>query len=165
MVTKRSAVGPPCPAAVCLAPVARARTPKEAPPPHACIFFPCLRARWRRVCTVLWPRGHGVLSRGCDAPMLCRAIIPSKSDNRQRIFGCLSRSTAGRHHKAADTLADRNVITRLFYGCYPFFAFCCVGTELFYVALYLLVFVPGASFELGAGLAVSLHAVSLKGKT
>lgn len=69
-------------------------------------------------------------------------------------------STAGRHHKAADTLADRNVITRLFYGCYPFFAFCCVGTELFYVALYLLVFVPEASFELGAGVAVSLHAVS-----
>lgn len=72
---------------------------------------------------------------------------------------CLPRSTAGRHHKAADTLADRNVITRLFYGCYPFFAFCCVGTELFYVALYLLVFVPEASFELGAGMVVSLHAV------
>ncbi|CAN0087100.1 unnamed protein product [Pylaiella littoralis] len=68
-------------------------------------------------------------------------------------------STAGRHHKAADTLADRNVITRLFYGCYPFFAFCCVGTELFYVALYLLVFVPEASFALGGGVAVSLYAV------
>lgn len=70
-------------------------------------------------------------------------------------------STAGRHHKAADTLADRNVITRLFYGCYPFFAFCCVGTELFYVALYLLVFVPEASFALGGGVAVSLRAVSV----
>ncbi|CAN0317244.1 unnamed protein product [Ectocarpus sp. 12 AP-2014] len=69
-------------------------------------------------------------------------------------------STAGRHHKAADTLADRNVITRLFYGCYPFFAFCCVGTELFYVALYLLVFVPEASLALGGGgVAISLHAV------
>ncbi|CAB1119441.1 unnamed protein product [Ectocarpus sp. CCAP 1310/34] len=69
-------------------------------------------------------------------------------------------STAGRHHKAADTLAGRNVITRLFYGCYPFFAFCCVGTELFYVALYLLVFVPEASLALGGGgVAISLHAV------
>lgn len=75
--------------------------------------------------------------------------------------GC-AHSTAGRHHKAADTLADRNVIIRLFYGCYPFFAFCCVGTELFYVALYLLVFIPDASFALGGGgLAISLHAVSL----
>ena len=72
-------------------------------------------------------------------------------------------STAGRHHKAADTLADRNVITRLFYGCYPFFAFCCVGTELFYVALYLMVFIPEASLSLGIGGAgtVSLYAVSI----
>ena len=72
-------------------------------------------------------------------------------------------STAGRHHKAADTLADRNVITRLFYGCYAFFAYCCVGTELFYVALYLLVFIPDANFSVGmaGGATITLHAVSL----
>lgn len=70
-------------------------------------------------------------------------------------------STAGRHHKAADTLADRNVITRLFYGCYPFFAYCCVGTELFYVALYLLIFIPEASMSLGVGggATITLYAV------
>lgn len=71
-------------------------------------------------------------------------------------------STAGRPHKAADTLADRNIITRLFYGCYPFFAFCCVGTELFYVFLYLLAFVPEAALEIGNGVTVSLHAVGFE---
>ncbi|CAM9653942.1 unnamed protein product [Ascophyllum nodosum] len=67
-------------------------------------------------------------------------------------------STAGRPHKAADTLADRNIITRLFYGCYPFFAYCCVGTELFYVGLYLLIFVPEAAWGLGRGVTITLHA-------
>ncbi|CAN0094905.1 unnamed protein product, partial [Sphacelaria rigidula] len=66
-------------------------------------------------------------------------------------------STAGKPHKAEDTLADRNIITRLFYGCYPFFAYCCVGTELFYVTLYLLVFIPEAALNLG-GVTITLHA-------
>ena len=74
-------------------------------------------------------------------------------------WSCLG-STAGRPHKAADTLADRNIITRLFYGCYPFFAYCCVGTELFYVGLYLLIFVPEAAWGLGRGVTITLHAVS-----
>lgn len=52
------------------------------------------------------------------------------------------------------------MITRLFYGCYPFFAFCCVGTELFYVGLYLLVFIPEAAWGVG-GVTVSLRAVSV----
>lgn len=78
-----------------------------------------------------------------------------------RTYYCLRRfSTAGRPHKAADTLADRNVITRLFYGCYPFFAYCCVGTELFYVALYVLAFVPEAGLELTDRVTITLHAVS-----
>lgn len=71
----------------------------------------------------------------------------------------LSDSTAGKPHKAEDTLADRNIMTRLFYGCYPFFAYCCVGTELFYVTLYLLVFIPEAALNLG-GVTITLHAVS-----
>lgn len=69
------------------------------------------------------------------------------------------KSTAGRPHKAADTLADRNIITRLFYGCYPFFAYCCVGTELFYVSLYLLAFVPEMALDVAGGLTITLHAV------
>jgi CDP-diacylglycerol--inositol 3-phosphatidyltransferase len=37
------------------------------------------------------------------------------------------------HHKT--TNSDKNIIVRTFYGVYPFFGFCCVGTEIFYVAL------------------------------
>ena len=37
------------------------------------------------------------------------------------------------HHKTSN--ADKNIIVRVFYGVYPFFGFCCVGTELFYVAM------------------------------
>ena len=37
------------------------------------------------------------------------------------------------HHKT--TNQDKNIIVRAFYGIYPFFGFCCVGTELFYIAM------------------------------
>jgi len=37
------------------------------------------------------------------------------------------------HHKT--TNSDKNIIVRTFYGVYPFFGFCCVGTEIFYVAM------------------------------
>ncbi|CAM9805729.1 unnamed protein product [Choristocarpus tenellus] len=55
------------------------------------------------------------------------------------------------HHKAADTLAGRNPVIRLFYGCYPFFAYCCVGTEMLYVLLFVLYHQPEASLALGWG--------------
>ena len=44
------------------------------------------------------------------------------------------------HHKVIST--DRNLLLRLYYGVYPFFGFCCVGTELFYILLYTIHFVP-----------------------
>lgn len=37
------------------------------------------------------------------------------------------------HHKTSNE--DKNIIVRTFYGVYPFFGFCCVGTEIFYVAM------------------------------
>lgn len=44
------------------------------------------------------------------------------------------------HHKAIS--AERNFLLRFYYGVYPFFGFCCVGTELFYILLYVLKFAP-----------------------
>lgn len=44
------------------------------------------------------------------------------------------------HHK--NVSSERNFLLRFYYGVYPFFGFCCVGTELFYILLYVLHFVP-----------------------
>ncbi|CAI5732005.1 unnamed protein product [Hyaloperonospora brassicae] len=44
------------------------------------------------------------------------------------------------HHKLVP--AERNFLLRFYYGCYPFFGFCCVGAELFYILLYVLHFDP-----------------------
>jgi len=44
------------------------------------------------------------------------------------------------HHKS--TNQDKNVVVRIFYEVYPFFGFCCVGTEIFYVAMAALKFEP-----------------------
>lgn len=44
------------------------------------------------------------------------------------------------HHKVVS--AERNFLLRFYYGVYPFFGFCCVGTELFYILLYVLKFAP-----------------------
>ncbi|TMW60211.1 hypothetical protein Poli38472_000253 [Pythium oligandrum] len=54
------------------------------------------------------------------------------------------------HHK---TVADRNLLLRLYYNVYPFFGYCCVGTEFFYILLYVLHFdpayvIPGTAFPL-----------------
>jgi CDP-diacylglycerol--inositol 3-phosphatidyltransferase len=40
------------------------------------------------------------------------------------------------HHKAEKSLEGRIFIMRWFYSIYPFFAYCCAGTEFFYVLLY-----------------------------
>lgn len=42
-------------------------------------------------------------------------------------------------HKVIDANTG-NPIMRLYYGCYPFFGYCCVGTELSYILLYILAF-------------------------
>lgn len=55
------------------------------------------------------------------------------------------------HHKTV--AAERNFLLRIYYGNYPFFGFCCVGTEVFYILLYVLHFyptllIPGANVPL-----------------
>lgn len=50
-------------------------------------------------------------------------------------------SVVDKHHKATTTLRRRNALIRTYYDNLPFFAFCCIGTELFYVLLYLLHFI------------------------
>jgi CDP-diacylglycerol--inositol 3-phosphatidyltransferase len=42
------------------------------------------------------------------------------------------------HHKSKEALAHRNVFLRWYYGIYPLFGYCCVGTELFYVLSYVI---------------------------
>jgi CDP-diacylglycerol--inositol 3-phosphatidyltransferase len=64
------------------------------------------------------------------------------------------------HHKAADTLKGRNFLIRLFYGCYPFFGYCCVFTEFFYICMYLLAFNPKAELTITEGVTVSLWQVT-----
>ena len=42
------------------------------------------------------------------------------------------------HHKSADSLKHRNPFLQWYYGIYPLFGYCCVGTEFFYILLYVL---------------------------
>lgn len=44
------------------------------------------------------------------------------------------------HHKTV--AAERNWLLKVYYGNYPFFGYCCVGTEVFYILLYVLHFNP-----------------------
>lgn len=46
------------------------------------------------------------------------------------------------HHKTV--AVERNWLLRVYYSNYPFFGFCCVGTEVFYILLYVLHFFPKA---------------------
>lgn len=41
------------------------------------------------------------------------------------------------HHKSSESLKHRNPLLQWYYSIYPLFGFACVGTELFYVYLYL----------------------------
>eukprot|EP01035_Chromulina_nebulosa_P019242 gene19242-25093_t len=44
------------------------------------------------------------------------------------------------HHKSKESLKHRNAILQWYYSIYPLFGYCCVGTELFYILLYVLNF-------------------------
>ena len=44
------------------------------------------------------------------------------------------------HHKTTST--SQNILLRTYYGNYPFFGYCCVGTELTYIVAYVLYFNP-----------------------
>ena len=42
------------------------------------------------------------------------------------------------HHKSKEALAHRNPLLQWYYSIYPLFGYCCVGTEMFYILLYVL---------------------------
>lgn len=42
------------------------------------------------------------------------------------------------HHKSKEALEHRNPLLQWYYSIYPLFGYCCVGTELFYILLYVL---------------------------
>ena len=44
------------------------------------------------------------------------------------------------HHKSKESLQHRNALLQWYYSIYPLFGYCCVGTEIFYVFLYILHF-------------------------
>ena len=46
------------------------------------------------------------------------------------------------HHKSKESLQNRNALLQWYYSIYPLFGYCCVGTELFYILLYVLRFHP-----------------------
>jgi len=50
-------------------------------------------------------------------------------------FHMYSTTMSGAHHKSTD--AQKNFIMRLYYGSFYFFAYLCIGAELFYIFLYL----------------------------
>ncbi|KAJ1438497.1 phosphatidylinositol synthase [Ochromonadaceae sp. CCMP2298] len=46
------------------------------------------------------------------------------------------------HHKSTEALVERNALLRWYYSIYPLFGYCCVGTEFYYIALYIYHFSP-----------------------
>mmetsp|Transcript_28332 Transcript_28332/g.27154 ORF Transcript_28332/g.27154 Transcript_28332/m.27154 type:complete len:212 (-) Transcript_28332:263-898(-) len=45
--------------------------------------------------------------------------------------------TVNQSHKSTEALQHRNQILRWYYSIYPLFGYCCVGTECFYILLYI----------------------------
>ena len=64
------------------------------------------------------------------------------------------------HHKSEEANKGRWLPVRIFYGVYPFFAFCCAGTEFFYIFRAVLHFSPNESLELFTNTVLLLACVS-----
>ncbi|RYY84335.1 hypothetical protein EON63_09465 [archaeon] len=52
------------------------------------------------------------------------------------------------HHKSKEALAHRNPLLQWYYSIYPLFGYCCVGTECFYILLYVLHFIKHPALEM-----------------
>ncbi|CAB1099248.1 unnamed protein product [Ectocarpus sp. CCAP 1310/34] len=72
-------------------------------------------------------------------------LVLSRLYDRRHAFAFLVLIVVEKHHKSTATLKRRNILIRTYYDNLPFFAFCCIGAELFYVLLYLLHFVSEES--------------------
>ena len=46
------------------------------------------------------------------------------------------------HHKSKEALEHRNALLQWYYSVYPLFGYCCVGTEAFYILLYVIYHQP-----------------------
>jgi CDP-diacylglycerol--inositol 3-phosphatidyltransferase len=42
------------------------------------------------------------------------------------------------HHKSKEALENRNALLKWYYSIYPLFGYCCVGTEVFYILLFVI---------------------------
>lgn len=64
------------------------------------------------------------------------------------------------HHKSKEALAHRNALLQWYYSIYPLFGYCCVGTECFYILLYVHHFFPNPIvYQVYACLMFSLYVV------
>lgn len=54
----------------------------------------------------------------------------------------LSPRSVTAHHKSKEALAHRNALLQWYYSIYPLFGYCCVGTEFYYILLYVYHFLP-----------------------
>lgn len=51
------------------------------------------------------------------------------------------------HHKSKEALEHRNALLQWYYSIYPLFGYCCVGTEVFYILLFVTHFQPNRLLE------------------
>jgi CDP-diacylglycerol--inositol 3-phosphatidyltransferase len=82
----------------------------------------------------------------------CRFCPVSVSCTRMLGGTCLDyfvllSSSVTAHHKSKEALKHRNPLLQWYYSVYPLFGYCCVGTELFYVLLYILHFYPNETIS------------------
>ena len=88
-----------------------------------------------------------VIDRVATAGLLC--ILASRIKHQAFIYASLialdigshwfhmaSTATQG-HHKDSKVLEERNIVLRWYYGVKWFFAYCCVGQELYYIAKFI----------------------------
>jgi len=88
-----------------------------------------------------------VIDRVATAGLLC--ILASRTKDKAFIYASLialdigshwfhmaSTATQG-HHKDSKVLEERNIVLRWYYGVKWFFAYCCVGQELYYIAKFI----------------------------
>jgi CDP-diacylglycerol--inositol 3-phosphatidyltransferase len=56
--------------------------------------------------------------------------------------------TIGHHHKSQEANRNKFFIVRLYYTCYPFFGYCCVGAEFTYIFLYALPYCSAEKYHI-----------------
>mmetsp|Transcript_5683 Transcript_5683/g.8600 ORF Transcript_5683/g.8600 Transcript_5683/m.8600 type:complete len:223 (-) Transcript_5683:281-949(-) len=88
-------------------------------------------------------------------PAFVLLIVVDISSHWVQVF-----SSTGKSHK---DVPDRNLLLRLYYGVYLFFGYCCVGTEVFYLLLYVLAWGFDPVFFTAGGVGVSLWHVCFFG--